>query len=389
MPAINFDKCASVHSAIIFDRGGTHALWPLTDLGEVQWERTRDTMSGGSVKIFGDACSRQADVLNQIEAHRHELVIFRGAERVWEGPIHRVGDTGSMVEIFANDVLDYLDNTPLTQEWNNAYGGGGTTTVTQRIGDIIEYELTHGRTQKNSAGVDVLVPAWEDLNPPINVAPHLVIHHFPNEAGTSAVTEPYQMTVGQHLESLARTSGIDYTAVGRAIHVWDVSRGLGLLETWTESNFRDNVKVTQYGADHAQSSYVVGSEGNYGSALNEEHLDFYGPWTTIFTAYQEEGTAEPSAAVLDSQARRNLSGRSPIPIEVRIPDNSSIILTDVLSINDLVPGVQVPLRATLNVRRMTQLQKIDHVRVTETGEGEDVQVILSPATKPDSDVETP
>lgn len=380
-------KCASNHSAVIFDRGGSNSLWPLKDLGFVQWERARDAISEGMIRIFGDACSRQQAILDQVESHRHELVLFRGSDRVWEGPIHRVHDDGGFVEIAARDVLEYVDNTPLTQDWDNSTAGDGAVAVTTRLGEIIVYEMTHSRIQKNAAGVDVLVQAWEALDPPANVVPHIVVHNYVNEAGTSAHTIPFQQTVGQHLKSMSRTSGIDFTAVGRAIHIWDVSRNLGRLAPWTEANFRDTPKVTQYGADHAQSSYVIGQDGVYGSAINEENLDYYGPWTTIFTAYNEEGSDAPTEAELTSQARRNLSGRSPVPVEVRIPDNSSIILTDRLTINDLVPGVQVPLRATLNARKMVQLQKIDHVKVTETGRGEDVQVTLTPATKPDSDIE--
>ena len=52
-----------------------------------------------------------------------------------------------------------------------------------------------------------------------------------------------------------------------------------------------------------------------------------------------------------------------------------------------VPGVQVPLRATLNAKAYEQDQKIDHLRVTETADGETVQLTLTPATRPDSDEE--
>ncbi len=380
-------RCVDTHSAQIFDRGGTKRIGPLLDLSRVQWERARDDISEASIRLEAAACAAQEDFLARIRSHRHELVLFRGQERVWEGPIHRVGLHGSYAEIAAKDVLEYVNKTPLTQKWDNSYAGGidRTTEVTTRIGDIIVYELTHGRIQKNAAGVDVAIPAWESLSPPANVRPYLVIHHAPNEARTSALTLPYEMSVAEHLDGLARTAGIDYTVVGRAIHVWDVSRNLGVLTQMTEANFANEVVVTEYGADHAQASYVVSQNGVYGSAVNEENLDYYGPWTTIFTSYNEEGSREPTQSELDSQASRNLSGRSPAPIEVRIPDNSGIVLTDVLRINHLVPGVQVPLRATLNARKIVQTQKIDHVKVVETPDNEDVQVTLTPATKPDSD----
>jgi len=146
--------------------------------------------------------------------------------------------------------------------------------------------------------------------------------------------------------------------------------------------------VTEYGADHTQAAYSVGQDGSYGSALNPSNLDFYGPWTTMYTPYNETEDDAPSQAELDSQAQRNLAGRTPVPIEVRIPDNSSLLLSKTLTIDMLVPGVQVPLLATLNARPISQMQKLDHLTVTETAaDGERIAVMLTPATRPDSDVE--
>lgn len=72
---------------------------------------------------------------------------------------------------------------------------------------------------------------------------------------------------------------------------------------------------------------------------------------------------------------------------MRVPDNSSIRLSDSLQISDLVPGTRVPLLATLNARARNQMQKLDHLVVTETAAGEDVKITLSPASREDSDVE--
>lgn len=377
--------CVPGHTVQMYDRGGRRALGPALDLSSVRWSRQRDAISDAKITITGDACSRQYEFLSSLRTHRHEMAVFRGQDRVWEGPIHRIGDFSTRFEIVAHDVLQYLDAQPLTQEWSNAHPNSAP--VTTRIGNIIQYEMTHGRTQKDVNDVTVNVPAWELLDPPANVVPHLQIHHFPNEAGTSAVTEPFEMTVFQHLASLARQSGIDFTTIGRAIHIWDVSRSLGRTSPMSDSNFLEYVILTEYGADHTQAAYVVGSDGAYGSAITRENLDYYGPWTKIFTTYNEEGTEAPTVSELNSQARRNLAGRTPVPVEVRIPDNSTILLTDAFTIHDLVPGTQVPLRALLNARKMDQLQKIDSVTVVEDENGESIRVTLTPATKPDSDEE--
>lgn len=361
------EPCIEAHTAFIFDRGGKRRRGVLNDIFEVGWSRDRDSMSEASVVLQGAACSAQAEFLSTIEPRRDELVIFRGSERVWEGPVNRVAWHSDHVEIFAHDCFDYILNTPLSQEYSSAFPA--VETVTGRIQRILEHEMA----------------VWEALDPPVNLLGHLNIHHFPNEAETTAVTKPFEMTVGEHIQSLAHYSGIDFAFVGRALHVWDVSRSLGRLRTLTENDFLSEVVITAYGSDMAAAVYVVAQDGRYGSAA--ETSPYYGPWTKILTAHNEEGTEAPTQAELDSQASRSLNGRIPVPVEVRIPDNSSVRLSDTLSINDLIPGVQVPLLATLNARQLSQLQKIDRVKVTETPNGENVQITLTPATKPDSDEE--
>jgi hypothetical protein len=380
--------CVQGHKAFIFDRGGTRrAGGEVIDLSKVQWERARDAVSTAMIRLEGDACRGQSSLIDGIRSHRHELVIFRGRDRVWEGPIQRVASHENFAEIHAKDVLTYLGAQPLTRVWDNTSNGDGVTEMTTRFRDIIEFELANGRIMQDPLGNDVAIPAWEALDPPVNLLPYLDVRNFPNEARTAAKTLAYQMSVLTHLQSAARTSGIDFTAFGRKILIWDVSRNLGVLPTMTSANFFNKVIVTEYGADHTQAAYVIGQEGVFGSALNLDNLDYYGPWTTMFTAYNEEGTNAPGVGELNSQAQRNLTGRSPAPIEVRIPDNSGIILSDTLSIQQLIPGVQIPLRATLNSRKLAQVQKIDHVKVIEDASKETIQITLTPATKPDVEEE--
>ena len=360
-------NCVTGHSAYIYDRGGQNRVAQIKDLSQVKWGRKRDQFSEASIRISGAACSEQAEVLSNIEPKRHELVIFRGEDRVWEGPVWRVAWGADDVEVYAHDIVAYLGGTPLTQTYSNAFPN--VTTVSARLENIIETEM---------------VP-WELLDPPVNILPHMVVHHYPNEAETTAVTIPFEMTVGEHMDALAHRSGIDFTTVGRALHIWDTSRNLGTLRTWTEADFFGEVIITAYGADHTEIAYVVAEDGRYGVAGTAS--GYYGPWTKIFTVYNEEGTEGPSQAQLDSQAQRNIVGRSPVPVEVRVPDNSAIRLSHDLTINDLVCGVQIPLRATLNARKLSQLQKLDILTVTETAQGEKIQVTLSPANRPDSDEE--
>lgn len=362
--------CAEKHTAYIFDRGGMTRVAQIVDVSSVVWSRDRDGISEATVTVQGSACSAQASMLSQIEPKRHELVLFRGADRVWEGPVWRVGWHSDRVEINAHDIFQYLLGTPLTQTYSNAYPNVGT--VTSRIEDILDVEL---------------VP-WETLDPPANIYPYLEIHHFPNEAETTAVTLPYEMTVGEHIQHLAHYGGVDFACVGRSLHVWDVNRHLGRTRLLTEADFLGSeVIITAYGSEHTQNTYVIGQDGLYGEAHATEYNAYYGPWTTIYTAYGEEGSDGPTQAELNSQAQRNLAARTPVPVEVRVPDNSSIRLNETLTINDLIPGVQIPVLATLNARQMSQMQKLDHLTVSEDASGETVQVTLVPATRDDDEEE--
>lgn len=378
------EQCVEKHTVYIFDRGGMTRIAQLLDVSSVQWERDRDGVSEATIRIEGSACSAQADTLSKIEPKRHELVIFRGSTRVWEGPIWRVGWHSDWVEVNAHDVMEYVMGTPLTQDYDNRFRNqidpetgnvigplSRPTWVTKRIQDILNHELQ----------------AWESLTPPGNILPYVVVHRYDaTDPKTTAYTRAYEMTVGEHMADLAHYSGIDWACIGRAIHVWDVDRNLGRTRLVTEADFLGaEVILTAYGADHTQNAYVIGENGVYGQAHATEYNDYYGPWTKIFTAYNEEGTTEPTQSELNSQAQRNIAGRTPVPLEVRIPDNSSIRLDETLTINDLVPGVQIPVLATLNARRTSQMQKLDHLTVTEDATGENIQVTLVPTSRGSED----
>lgn len=379
-------ECVELHHAYITDRGGTRRIAELVDLTSVQWARNRDTMSQANIVVQGGACVAQADILKNIEPKRNELVLYRGDDRVWEGPINLVAWHSDRVEINAHDVLEYVYGRPLSITWDNNYPN--STEVTTRLENILDYEMTQPFTYLANDGVTpITVPAWESLTPPANVLPYVVCHHFPNEARTSAKTTPFQMTVGEHLDNYARTGGIDYTVIGRAIHIWDVNRDLGRLKTLTEADFFGEIVVSAYGAEFAALAFTVAQDGRYGGA--GANNGYYGPWAKVFTVFDEDETTPPTQADLNSQAQRNLSGRSPVPVEVRVPDNSGIRLSPGLSINDLVPGVHMPLLATLNARQVSQMQKLDHVTITETAEGETIQVVLLPASINDDTEEEP
>ena len=74
-----------------------------------------------------------------------------------------------------------------------------------------------------------------------------------------------------------------------------------------------------------------------------------------------------------------VSQRFPMPIEVRVPDNSQINPnSEAFSFDMLVPGVKVPLMATAGCRQLRQDQKIDKMDVRQDEAGEVVTLTLIP-----------
>jgi hypothetical protein len=380
--------CVSQHTALIFDRGGRNRLWQLVDLSSVTWNRARGKTTEGRVVISGKkSCEAQQKILSSIEPHRHELVIFRGDERVWEGPIIQVGAYSDRVEIIAHDVKEYLDATPLTKEWPNS-DGGGPDLMGDRLAEIIDYELTTPYVMVTGTGgatKNVTVPRWETIDPPINIIDYLDVR--PGTVLTRSTTEAFQMFVGEHIDNLA-VQGMNYTVIGRSLVLWDTAVPLGTTRTLTEADFYGEVEVIASGTDQATIGHVIAqtqptdtsgtpespSVGNAGAAD-----DYYGVWTFLHTLDQEEGATTPTSDEMNSQAQRLIVGASPTPTEIRVPNGSGLRLSYDLTVQQLVPGVVMPVLAVLNLRPVSQEQILDTVAVSESHTGETVQVSLVPS----------
>ncbi|WQY99830.1 hypothetical protein [Microbacterium phage MO526] len=384
------ENCVQGHTAVIYDRGGTRRWRQLVDLTSVTWGRTRDAFSDAQVVVSGKACASQADILTGIHPRRHELVIWRGRERVYEGPILRVQTGRGSATISARDVGEYLRGTPLTEDYPWTAGevvSESSALMTERVRLILSRELTRPYEMTVGTGAaarQVVVPRWEGLTPPANVLPHVEVRRSETLL-TRSDTLAFEMSVAEHLQNLAE-GGLDFTTVGRKILVWDSAQALGRTRTLTDADFDGDPQITLEGTDHFSISHVSAqrdeeaeddptpspSVGNAGG----EH-PYYGVWTNIVSLSSEDGSDNPTQDALNSQAQRDQVGRSPVPIDIRVPDDATLRLGPTLGINELVPGTIVPVRARLNIRQIQQDQRLDKMTVTETAEGEKIQVALS------------
>jgi hypothetical protein len=365
------------HTAFLFDRGGRKQIGALGPLSRVKWERRRDDISVGTVWI-ATVSPECAEVLGLAETNRMELVIFRGKRRVWEGPVNRITYQGSSVEIEAKDMMYYVQRTIMRNEYDNRYPNVGS--VLDRIERIMNAEMARK----------------EALDPSTNLLPHVQYIHVTtpgiHEAQTSSHTLPYEYTVFQHIDNYAWRGGVDYTVVGRSILFFDVHERIGQTPMVTRDDFIGDPIITQYGAELSTYVAMTDGKGHWGEAGGID--PYYGEWEVLHQAYDEnsgepgeEPPDPPSVAEMTSQAIRSQKQGQRPALVVRIPDNTRLNPNGVLTVDDLTPGVWIPLTATLPGRTVSQMQKLDSMTVEETAEGgETVRVVLSPAY-PESYVE--
>lgn len=361
--AVNAGVGCTNHTVMVHDRGGVTRMFQLEDVISVQWQRIRDDISMADVTISspGPACLR---LLEQIEPGRHELVIYRGAQRVWEGPItllvEEQGRTPT-VKIQARDVMHYAYRLIMRRRYKNSYPH--IVATVDRAANILRTELARRERE----------------DPPINVLPHLQVIRTPGMARTSRVTKAYQSTVFEDIDSLAAYSGLDYTVIGRRIVLFDRHITLGRTPTVTQADFLGDMRISVYGMEVATYAAVAGGNGMYAVAGGAD--DYYGLWEVLDTAYDEEsGSAAPTQGELAAQARRNLVGHLPAPVQIRVPENARINPNGVLTMDNLIPGIQVPVRAKLAIREVKQYQKLTKMQVNDDAAGERIQITLVPST---------
>lgn len=370
-------RCVTSHTAYITDRGGRQRVFQPVQLSQVKWGRKLSNASSASITVSGAACRRQMPKLMDVTPRRHELVIYRGGERVWEGPIVDVRNKHNEVTIAAQDVVEYLAGTTLSKYWPNSEDGG-TDNALERVRQIITHELTEPYTAKvgGAAGALQTFQRWEQLTPPANVLPYLEVRT--GELLTNTITLPFEMTVAEHLLNLSKV-GLSFTTIGRKLLVWDSSQSIGQIRRLSDADFNGDLDIYMTGTGFAAVQHVVGQVSQYADPADADNVGtagavdpYYGAWTSLET-HQEEGDQDVDLEdALSSQAERLYAARKILPTEITMPSGASLRLDESLTIDRLVPGVDVPVIATINGRNVSRVQRFQELTVTETAAGESV-----------------
>ena len=365
-------RCVEHHQILVADRGGGRKIAQLNDVGLVNWGRKLSDLSQASVEVRGEACRKQAAKLAAIQARRHELVIFRDNERVWEGPITEVKNLNDRTVVRASDLMEYLNGTPITKWWPGV-DDGGSAVMTTRFSAIINYELTTSYTRPLYPTGTRTFKRWEALDPPTDILPHLDVRAGTLETSGEALA--FSMSVGEHLGTLAG-QGLRFTVLGRQLIVWDSATTFGEIRPLAEKDLGERIALYATSLGFTSVQHVVGQPSN--DPLDLEHVgtagqvdeDYYGAWTTIDT-FQEEDGDDPVAAV-GAQANRLYDARKEMKLNLETPQGGQLRMSDTLQIGDLVPGTIVPVKAVLNRRPVSARYILSEVSVSEDENGETV-----------------
>ena len=352
------------HRAFLYDRGGENRISEIWPLMRCRWERARDDVS--TANIFAPRPDpRCITALKEIEPGRHEIAIYRNNVRVWEGPVTLTTEEGRQITIDARDVGHYCGRTIMRSAYNNNY-----PKITQAV-KRLEFILRHELARK------------EALNPPINVLKYLDVRNLPNTAKSTRSTKKFEHYVLDEMEEMAWRGGIDYVIVNRKIILFDTDDNIGEGPQITEADFLGDIAIASYGMELATYSAVNDGLGHYGAFGGTD--PYYGEIELLHSAYDSGGDSTAAATAisvkeLTKQAERNMKGRYPTPVVLRVPQNSTLTPDSATRLMDyLIPGVRFPVRATNTYRQLEQVQKLDRVVFEETEAGETINITLSPA----------
>jgi hypothetical protein len=363
--------------AFIYLRGGMVRVAEVKNPSHVDWERKRDEISTAEVQVV-DWDIDCGNLLSRLRTWAYELVIFRdngyGNERVWEGPITLLTYERDKVTIQAKDVMAYAYRRILKQEMNDQ----GVSVVDRAA-----------RVLQNCIGPD---------DP--NVLQWMQPLMRSDDAKQYRKTPAYSRTAYEEVDDMAANSGLDYTVVGRAILLWGTKHRIGTLPEFRDEDLGSTPIVSEYGMSMANYYAVSDGNGTYGTA---SRLDANGKdpenglvemlsSTWAQDAEQETGTyteegLETVRKSFAEFAERSIADRYPTPVVVRVPDGTSLNPDTVINIQQLVPGVAIPLRSVGTLREVRTTQKLDSIKVIQEGDNEMITVTMSAFTRDDASQE--
>lgn len=367
------------HRVEFYRRGGKVKVGEARDLSYVKWARVRDDITTAKVVISGWSDS-EGEMLRNLKTWAHEIKVWRdngfSNKPVWEGPITLLTYTDTDLTIQARDVGVYPYRRIIKQVMNDS--GKSITagdTVTRRAVRVLQ---------------NVMAP--DDPN----VLAYLTLIEQDDDAKQYRSLPAYSRTAYEEIDDMAANAGLDYTVVGRRIIVWGTKHRIGTLPEFRDKDLGNKPIVSEYGMSASNVYAVSDGNGTYGEAdrLNDTNTDpIYGLIEVLSSTWASDSESEEGTYTQEglttiresfaSAAERSIADKYPPPVVVRVPDNTRLHPDTVVDINQLVPGVIIPLRSTATLRHVIASQKLDAVNVVEQNGVETITITMSPFSRDD------
>ncbi|GAA3172866.1 hypothetical protein [Nonomuraea salmonea] len=338
---------ASEYTCRLFDRYGRGGHYEL-EASQVEWSRTLDDTSSASVVVpYGDPeCCR---VLSQARTWCQDLGLFRDSQLVWQGPVVEIAHDQGQTQLDARDVSQWLfRRVPRTLL---DFTGPDAADLSR----IAEALVREGYSQDD---------------------PNVLAYLHVDDSGILAQKRyaPESGYILDHLREIART-GVDWTVIGHRLIITG-EKPIARLHQLTDDDFLAGLRVREAGLSAVTSAIVLGQgvraeAGGIGTCglleylANEDHI------------LDQESAQAAAEALVD--------GGDPSPLILEVPDGSQLAPDAPVGIQELIPGVAVPIASVRTCRRVAAELRLTAVRVSwsEGSEGgEQVGVTLQPRGVP-------
>lgn len=337
--------CAASYQVAIMDRDGDRQLGELVDVSALDYTRVLDDTSTAKVVVpfQGPDCCK---LLSGVNDWCNQLAVWRNTDTlVWQGPITYLDYGRDDTIIDASDITAWLFKRRIRELLDFTATGEGAADLVA----IAERLVRHGLAPDDPGVVDFLLTV------------------------ASGVTgqrqyKPNSAYVGDALAELART-GIDFVAIGRRL-ILAGEIPIATLAGFSDDDFLGEIRVIKDGRAAVTDATVVG-KGTIGRASTA------GACGLLEVLVNEEEILDQDST--DVEARSLVAGGYPTPLIVHVPDGSQLAPNAPVGINDLIPGVQVPVTTSQTCRVVAANLRLQRLSVSYGDAGEAVRVTLVPA----------
>lgn len=308
----------SGYTAVILSKEGI--VLGEVPISNVDWSRVLDDFSECTIRIplSGPDCE-PCSIIKDVNPWHHEIALFRDGRYVWSGPVVNVVGGRLEATIIARDLLQLME---------------------KRI--IHEYICFSAACGKATADLSVIGKAI------IDDAFAVDGHNY--EVQTWSMTgllgerqyTPGEQALNEFQELLRQ--GLDATVLGRRIIIG--STPFGLTQTLTSDDFLVDLEYEIDGLNMATRAITFG-EGVVGVAKAPGSADngntpYYGLLEYVSLDRQELNTQ----ILANEGAQALIDALYPAPVTLSTPTGARLSPNAPVTIDELVPGVMIPVIAT-------------------------------------------